>query len=106
VLLLDEVAERPYRLDRMMLQLRQSGLLARAGAVVVGELPRCDEPGGGATARATMLDLLSDFPGPVVIGFPSGHTTSAARTIPLGVRARVIADSRGGRLIIEEPAVQ
>jgi muramoyltetrapeptide carboxypeptidase len=53
VLLFDEVAERPYRLDRMMLQLRQSGLLARAGAVVVGELPRCDEPGGGATARAT-----------------------------------------------------
>jgi muramoyltetrapeptide carboxypeptidase len=106
VLLFDEVGERPYRLDRMVLQLQQSGLLARAGAIVIGQLPRCDEPGGEATARNTMSSLLSDFPGPVIVGFPSGHTTSPARTIPLGVRARVIADHRGGRLIIEEPAVQ
>jgi muramoyltetrapeptide carboxypeptidase len=106
VLFFDEVAERPYRLDRMMLQLRQSGLLARAGAIVIGELPRCDEPGGEATARNTMTALLADFPGPVVIGFPSGHTTSPARTLPLGVRVRVVADRRGGRLIVEEGAVQ
>ena len=46
VLFLDEVGERPYRLDRMVTQLRQTGLLARAGAVVIGELPKCDEPGG------------------------------------------------------------
>jgi len=106
VLFFDEVAERPYRLDRMVLQLRQSGLLARAGAVVIGELPRCDEPGGEATARRTMAALLGDFPGPVVIGFPSGHTTAPARTLPLGVRARVVADRDRGRLIIEESAVQ
>jgi muramoyltetrapeptide carboxypeptidase len=106
VLFFDEVAERPYRLDRMVLQLRQSGLLARAGAIVIGQLPRCDEPSGEATARGTMFSLLSDFPGPVLIGFPSGHTLSPARTIPLGVRARVVADRSGGRVIIEEPAVQ
>src|SRR5205085_11831579 len=46
VLFFDEVGERPYRLDRMVTQLRQSGVLARASAVIVGELPRCDEPGG------------------------------------------------------------
>jgi muramoyltetrapeptide carboxypeptidase len=106
VLFFDEVAERPYRLDRMVLQLRQSGLLARAGAIVVGELPRCDEPGGEATARRTMSDVLSDFPGPVLIGFPSGHTTAPARTIPFGVRARVMGDRARARLVIEEPAVQ
>ena len=44
VLFFEEVGERPYRLDRMVTQLRQTGLLARAAAVVVGELPRCDEP--------------------------------------------------------------
>ena len=54
VLFLDEVGERPYRLDRMVTQLRQTGLLARAGAVVIGELPRCDEPAGEPTARAVM----------------------------------------------------
>jgi len=105
VLFLDEVGERPYRLDRMMTQLRQSGLLARASAVVIGELPRCDEPGNGLTGRAVMADLLSDFPGPVVIGFPSGHTIGPVTTLPVGVTARVVADARP-RVVIEESAVQ
>ena len=105
VLFLDEVGERPYRLDRMMTQLVQSGLLARASAVVVGELPKCDEPSGDPTARAVMADLFADFPGPVLIGFPSGHTTGPAMTLPFGVAARVLAGARP-RLVIEQPAVQ
>jgi muramoyltetrapeptide carboxypeptidase LdcA involved in peptidoglycan recycling len=80
-------------------------LLARAAAIVIGELPRCDEPSGGPTARAVMRDLFADFPGPVVIGFPSGHTTGPAMTLPLGVQCRVIADERP-RLVIEEAAVR
>ncbi len=105
VLFFDEVAERPYRLDRMITQLRQSGLLARAGAVVFGELPRCDEPSGNPTARATVARLMGDFRGPVLIGFPSGHAAHPVVTLPFGVRARVVADAPP-RLIIEEPAVQ
>jgi muramoyltetrapeptide carboxypeptidase len=104
VLFIDEVGERPYRLDRMVTQLRQAGLLARAAAVVIGELPQCDEPGGSLTGRAVMADLFADFPGPVLIGFPSGHTTGAAFTLPLGVSCRVIAGARP-RLVIDEAAV-
>lgn len=104
VLFLDEVGERPYRLDRMVTQLRQAGLLARASAVIIGELPRCDEPSGGLTGRAVMADLFSDFHGPVLIGFPSGHTDGAAITLPLGVQCRVIG-TRVPRLVIEESAV-
>ena len=105
VLLFDEVGERPFRLDRMVTQLRQAGLLARASAVIIGELPQCDEPSGDPTGRAVVADLLRDFPGPVVIGFPSGHTIGPAMTLPLGVTCRVIADSRP-RLVIEEAAVE
>ncbi len=105
VLFLDEVNERPYRLDRMVTQLRQSGVLARAAAIVVGELPGCDEPSGDLTARSVMADLFGDFPGPVVIGFPSGHTAGPALTLPLGVSCRVVADERP-RLVIEEAAVE
>src|SRR5436305_14986089 len=90
VLFLDEVGERPYRLDRMVTQLKQTGLLARAAAVVIGELPKCDEPDGEPTARQVMADLLADFTGPVIIGFPSGHTVTPAVTLPFGVNARVI----------------
>jgi muramoyltetrapeptide carboxypeptidase len=105
VLFLDEVGERPYRLDRMVTQLAQTGLLARASAVVIGELPKCDEPAGEPTARAVMADLFSEFPGPVLIGFPSGHTVGPAMTLPFGVAARVIGGGQP-RLVIEEPAVQ
>ena len=105
VLFLDEVDERPYRLDRMVTQLAQTGVLARASAVVIGELPKCDEPSGDPTARAVMGDLFAAFPGPVLIGFPSGHTTGPAMTLPLGVNARVIGGTRPC-LVIEESAVQ
>ena len=104
VLFLDEVSERPYRIDRMLTQLRQSGLLARASAVVFNELPKCDEPAGEPKARAAVADLLKGFPGPVLFGFPSGHTSGASITLPFGVRCRVVADARP-RLIIEESAV-
>jgi muramoyltetrapeptide carboxypeptidase len=105
VLFLDEVSERPYRLDRLLTQLRLAGILSRASAVVFGELPGCDEPGGSLAGRSTVRALMKDFPGPVLFGLPSGHTAGATLTLPLGVRARV----RGGSspaLIIEEPAVE
>jgi muramoyltetrapeptide carboxypeptidase len=104
VLFLDEVGERPYRLDRQVTQLVQAGLLARASAVVIGELPNCDEPAGDVTARSVMANLFRDFPGPVLIGFPSGHTTGPTMTLPFGVPCRVVAGGRP-RLVFEESAV-
>jgi muramoyltetrapeptide carboxypeptidase len=105
VLFVDEVAERPYRLDRMITQLRQAGLLSRASAVVFNELPGCDEPSGAPAARAVVAELFKGFPGPVLFGFPSGHASRPAMTLPFGVRCRVIATSLP-RLVIEESAVQ
>jgi muramoyltetrapeptide carboxypeptidase len=104
VLFLDEVGERPYRLDREVTQLQQTGLLSRAVAVVIGELPNCDEPSGDLTGRGVMRDLFSGFPGPVLVGFPSGHTAGPAMTLPFGVNCRVISGNRP-RVVIEESAV-
>jgi muramoyltetrapeptide carboxypeptidase len=104
ILFIDEVGERPYRLDRMLTQWRLSGLLARAAAVVFGELPGCDEPGGNVTAREVIRDLMRDFPGPVVMGLPSGHTTTPSLTLPFGVDATVSAETTP-RIVIEEAAV-
>lgn len=105
VLFVDEVGERPYRLDRMVTQLRQAGLLARAAAVVIGELPGCDEPSGEPTARDVMRDLFADFPGPVLMGFPSGHTSGPAKTLPFGVTSRVVA-GRASKIIMTGVAVE
>jgi muramoyltetrapeptide carboxypeptidase len=105
ILLLEDVAERPYRLDRMLVQLRLSGALNHVRGIVLGTFPRCDEPGGSPTARGALADALADFPGPIVFGFPTGHVDGPAMTMPLGVRARLVA-GQTTRLIIEEAAVE
>lgn len=105
LLFLEDVAERPYRLDRMLTQLRLGGLLDSAVGIVLGEFVGCDEPTGELAARAVLAELLKDFNGPVVFGFPSGHTTGPAMTLPFGVQARLVATGKA-RLIIEEAGVE
>ena len=104
ILFIDEVAERPYRIDRMVTQLRLAGILARASALVFGELPKCDEPGGDPAIRAVVSALTRDFPGPVLFGLPSGHASGPTLTLPFGVAATVLAGARPA-LVINEPAV-
>jgi muramoyltetrapeptide carboxypeptidase LdcA involved in peptidoglycan recycling len=50
-----------------------------------------------------IADLLADFPGPVLYGFPSGHTTAPLVTLPFGVAVRVVARGRPA-LVVEEAA--
>ncbi len=106
VFFIDEVNERPYRIDRMLTQVRLAGVLERAAAIVFGELPGCDEPGGDPTALDVVTECLSEFQGPILWGFPSGHTRGAAWTLPLGVRCRVQADPGAPMLVVEEAAVE
>ena len=104
VLLLDEIGERPYRLDRMLTQLAGSGVLDRAAAIVCGEFPDCDDPSGRSTARAVLAQLLDPFPGPVVFGLPTGQATGPALTVPLGVEVQVVGDGRA-KVVVTEAAV-
>jgi len=104
VLLIEDVNERPYRLDRMLTQLVQAGLLGRAGALVFGEMRGCDEPGGAVTARDTMARVTRDFAGPILAGFPAGHTTGPTWSLPLGVAVRISASDRPA-LVIEDAVV-
>jgi muramoyltetrapeptide carboxypeptidase len=105
VLFLEDVGERPYRIDRVLTQLRFAGVLARASAIVFGEMPRCDEPGDALTLRSAVAEMVEDFRGPVLFGFPSGHTTRPAMTLPFGVEARVVGSGQPC-VIIEEAAVE
>ena len=91
VLFLEDVNERPYRIDRLLTQLKFAGVLHRASALVFGEMRGCDEPDGSVAVRDVAADALRDFRGPVVWGFPAGHTDGPALTLPLGVRVRVNA---------------
>lgn len=103
ILFLEDVNERPYKLDRMLTQLRLAGLLARARALVFGEMRGCDEGPNQPCALDVIRTFARDFPGPVVSGFPSGHTTGPCWTLPLGVRVRVVTAPRTAIIVEESP---
>ena len=103
VLFLEDVNERPYRIDRLLTQLRLSGVLSRAVALVFGEMRGCEEPGGQPPLRALLTQLTESFNGPVVLGFPSGHTTGPSWSLPLGVRVRVATVPHPSVLVEESP---
>lgn len=104
VLLLDDVDERPYRIDRMMNQLRQAGLLERASALLCTEFPGCEEKDGILTARSVLARYCSDIDGPVLFGLRTGHTPHPMVTVPLGVEVTVHAKPPV-KVVIEEAAV-
>lgn len=105
VLFLEDVNERPYRLDRMLTQLRLGGILRRARALVFGEMRGCDEPNGAVRASEVIAGLTADCAGPLIAGFPSGHTTGPTWTLPLGVRVRV-KTKPGPAIVIEDAPVE
>ena len=105
VLLIEDVNERPYRLDRMLTQLALAGLLRRARGLVFGEMRGCDEPGGGLRARDAVARVTRGFDGPILAGFPSGHTTGPTWSLPLGVRVGLVASDRPA-LVVEDAVVE
>jgi muramoyltetrapeptide carboxypeptidase len=104
VLFLEDIGERPYRLDRLLLQLEQAGILGCAAGVLLGEFPGCDEPDGAVSARDVLSRRLAAQGRPILFGFPSGHTAGAAWTLPLGVRGRIVGGA-GPSVLVEEAAV-
>ena len=103
IFFIEDVNERPYRIDRMLTQLRLSGVLSRASALVFGEMRGCDEPGGNITARDVIQRVMKGFTGPIVFGFPSGHTVGPCWTVPLGVNVRLVTTPRPSLLVEEAP---
>jgi muramoyltetrapeptide carboxypeptidase len=103
VLFLEDVNERPYKIDRMLMQLRLAGILGRASALVFGEMRGCNEPEADWTLLDLLPELLEDFEGPVLAGFPSGHTTGPCWSLPLGVPVRVQATDHPAIVVEESP---
>ena len=90
VLFLEDVSERPYRIHRLLVQASQAGVFQKADAIVFGEFPGCDEPGGDPAIVDVLRDFTKGFRGPVLFNFPSGHTKGPTWTLPFGVKAEVV----------------
>jgi muramoyltetrapeptide carboxypeptidase len=99
ILFVEEIAEEPYRIDRCWTQLVLSGVLDGVAAVAFGQFTDC---GKGDAVLELLHRLVAPFGVPAVAGLPIGHDDDNW-TLPLGVRARLDADS--GTLALIESAV-
>lgn len=99
VLFLEDVTERPYRIDRALATLAVGGHLARASAVVLGDFTDCNPGPDRVTIEAVLAERLGRLGVPVVGGLPVGHGIRNEPII-LGGRARVDASFAGGASVL------
>jgi muramoyltetrapeptide carboxypeptidase len=100
ILLLEDVGERPYRLDRMWTHLALAGALRGLVGVAMGCFTGCDEPDGSCRAEDALRPLATALGLPCALGFRVGHEDNH-RAVPLGTRVRLDADV--GTLTFLEP---
>jgi muramoyltetrapeptide carboxypeptidase len=117
LVVMEEVGERPYRLDRLLTQLLRSGALDDVAGVVVGHLTNCDEPPSAAPSAPAspsmhprrdppprgidvVVERLSSLGVPVVAGLPCGHEAPNL-ALPLGTAARLVVDGERATLVAD-----
>jgi len=105
ILFLEDLNEPPYRIDRMLMQLRLAGKFRGVRGIIFGEMQRCDQRGAeDYTLQQVIMRVIGDLGVPVAFGLKSGHVSSRNFTLPIGVRAKLDV----GRNVVLEyaPAVQ
>jgi len=99
VLFLEDVGERPYRLDRMLTHLELAGVGDAVEGVVLGDFTDCEDSMADHCAMDVVEERLARWGVPVVAGYPAGHGVRC-RPLPLGVQVRL----GEGRLdVVERP---
>jgi len=95
VLFLEDVNEHPYRVERMLLQLLQAGVLARQRAVLLGAFSAWKKSplDRGYDLRAAVAHLRANTRVPVLTGLPFGHVPTKL-TLPVGRRVQVLVEGR------------
>ena len=102
IVFLEDVGERPYRIERMLTHLRMAGKLDHVAGIVTGAFNDC-ESGAERDVTEVLADVFADAPYPVVTGLPCGHATPNT-LLPIGLNAEL--DGRNGVLMLVEPATQ
>jgi muramoyltetrapeptide carboxypeptidase len=97
ILFLEERGEAPYRIDRMLTQMRMAGCFEGMRGLVLGSFTDC---GDEAELRRVLAEAFDDADGPILAGVGAGHGEANA-TLPLG--AEVVLDADGRRLDFECP---
>lgn len=88
ILFIEEINEKVYALDRMLTQLKNSGTLKNVRGIIFGAI--VSPPNEPYDVESMVKDVLADFGGPVLFGFPAGHTEDFV-TLPMGAEVEIVA---------------
>jgi muramoyltetrapeptide carboxypeptidase len=102
VLLLEDVGERPYRLDRMWTHLKLAGVFSRIRGLVLGDFTLCEEKDADYSSADVLRSLAQETGLPCAAGFPIGH---AIPNFPVALGTHVRLDASAARLTFLEGAV-
>ncbi|MGH8789933.1 MAG: muramoyltetrapeptide carboxypeptidase [Cupriavidus necator] len=96
VLFLEDINEPPYRVERMLIQLQQAGVLGAQRAIVLGDFSnyRVTDYDNGYDMDAVVAYLHDQLPVPVLTGLPFGHCARKL-TLPVGAQVRLAARTDG-----------
>jgi muramoyltetrapeptide carboxypeptidase len=103
VLLLEDVGERPYRLDRLWTQLELAGVFSKISGIVLGDFTGCEEPSSNYTSNDVLSELALRTKLPCAAGFQIGHGDV---NFPVALGARVRLEAKEKRLVFLEGAVR
>jgi len=103
ILFIEDVGEKPYRIDRMLTHLKQAGKLDNLAGVIFGPMSGClGDTNDPVLLLSVIAEVFSDYPYPVGFGLPAGHGGDNL-ALPLGTRVRLDMTQR--HLTFLEPAV-
>lgn len=107
ILFMEDIAAKPYQIDRMLMQLRLAGKLDRVKGFIFGEMMDCVQSGSqDYTLQQVIMRVLDSCNVPIIYGLRSGHVSRTNITLPIGVQAELIAERSGVALRITEPATK
>lgn len=103
ILFLEDVDEKPYKIDGYLAHLRLAGVFDRIGGLILANFKNCRPRRNSLTLDEIFRDYFKRAPYPVALHMPFGHL-GPMFTLPLGVRATL--DSRSGNISLEESGVR
>lgn len=98
ILFLEELGEPPYRVDRMLTQLRLAGKLDGITGIILGTFVECDPPDESYKVDDVLKEILGKLQIPIIAKFPAGHGP-LNRPFPLNLPARLDTDRKSLRLL-------
>jgi muramoyltetrapeptide carboxypeptidase len=106
ILFLEDVAAKPYQIDRMLMQLKLAGKFEGVRGIVFGEMRDCVQIANqGYSLQDVVRRTVGQFGIPVAYGVGSGHVTARNITLPIGVQAGLTVEGGQVSLRILEAAV-